>query len=611
MDMSSRDFDIKYNKILLFVIVVLSIFALRLFYLQVWKGNAYRDLAEQNALREITVYPARGYILDRNGEILVQNEAFYDLMVIPKHMSKFDTAELSSLLGISKADIEKRLAKAEKYARRLPSLFEKQINKETFALLQGKLYKYPGFYAQTRTLRQYPKPIAAHVLGYIGEVNDKIIKDNPYYKQGDYIGLNGLEKFYEDELRGKKGKSYVTVDVHNIEHSIYSKGKFDTAAEAGFPLHSTLDIKLQELAEELMKGKRGSIVAIEPETGEILAFVSAPCYNPNLLVGRERGKNYGKLYADSINRPLFDRALMAQYPPGSIFKLPQALIALQHGVITTHFSARCYGKNPPKGIPGCHNHPNCQNVRDGVKQSCNPYFQQVFKKMIEQDIHKSRFLDARVGLAMWDEDISSFGFGQRLGIDLPNCKSGFIPDTSFYDRWYGINHWAYSNFYSVSIGQGEVLLVPIQMANLAAIMANRGYYITPHLCRKIGDSIPDADYTTKHYTSVEKKYFDEVILGMYDVVHAAGGTGHNAAVSGIDVCGKTGTAENYKKGIKQADHAVFIGFAPMNNPKIAISVFVENSGFGGTWAAPIASLLIEQYINGKIKRADLLNKMKK
>jgi penicillin-binding protein 2 len=365
-------------------------------------------------------------------------------------------------------------------------------------------------------------------------------------------------------------------------------------------LQSTLDLDLQELAEQLMHNKRGSIVVIEPATGEILAFVSAPTYDPNLLVGRVRSSNYNKLLANQ-HKPLFNRALMAEYPPGSIFKLPQGLIAMQHGVVTEYTSIPC-----DKSQIGCHWHPDARNMREAVKMSCNPYFLAVFRRMIMQDKNKNRFIDSRIGLEQWNKDIYSFGFGVRLDIDLPHCRKGLIPTVTYYDRIYGENQWAFSNFRSVSIGQGEVGVIPLQMANLAAIMANRGYFVTPHLCRTLNDTlVPNKKNLRKRYTTVNSKYFEPMVWGMYDVVHESGGTAHRARMDNITICGKTGTAQNPHG----KDHAVFIGFAPMDNPKIAISVFIENSGFGGTWAAPIASLLVEKYLTREVKRKELMQQM--
>lgn len=587
------------SNIIAVIIGVFAIFFLRLFFLQV-VDNSYRTSANENALRNVTQYPARGLIYDRNGKLLVYNEAVYDLMVVPGLVKNMDTATFCNLIEISTEDFTKKLAKAKQHSRYAASVFEKQISKETYGKLQERMFLFRGFFVQPRTLRKYPKPIAAHVIGYIGEVDEKTIAENNYYRSGDYIGMSGLEKFYENDLRGKKGNKVLMVDVHNREKGSYQNGRFDTASIPGMSMQCSIDIDLQELAEQLMQNKRGSIVAIEPQTGEILAFVSAPAYDPNLLVGRVRSKNYAQLLNDP-QKPLFDRALMAEYPPGSIFKLPQGLIAMQHGVVNENTSIPC-----DKSLIGCHNHPDARTMREAVKMSCNPYFLGVFRRMIEQKKDKNRFVDSRIGLDLWNQDIYSFGFGTRLQIDLPNCRKGMVPTTEYYDRIYGQNQWAFSNFRSVSIGQGEIGVIPLQMANLAAIMANRGFFITPHLCRTLNDTIvPNKDYLQKHYTNVDPEHFQPFIEGMYDVVHEAGGTARRARIDSIAVCGKTGTAQNPHG----KDHAVFIAFAPMENPQIAISVFIENSGFGGTWAAPIASLLIEKYISGTVNRQDLLLQM--
>ncbi|MDE7072407.1 MAG: penicillin-binding protein 2, partial [Bacteroidales bacterium] len=442
--------------------------------------------------------------------------------------------------------------------------------------LQEYLYQFPGFYVQSRTLRRYPRPIAAHVLGDVGEVSESEIARNPYYQMGDYIGKSGLEKYYEEQLRGKKGVKVVMVDVLNREKGSYKGGMFDTVAVSGHELYSTLDASLQAYAEELMYGKRGSIVAIEPSTGEVLALVSAPTYDPNLLIGRVRSANYRVLLND-VQKPLFNRALMAYYPPGSIFKLPQALIGMQEKVITPYSGFAC-----DKSTVGCHNHPDAMSVAEGVRMSCNPYFYQVFRRIIMRGKDPNRFVDSRMGLERWDTLIRSFGLGQRLGIDLSDAKAGFIPDAAYYDRYYGRNQWAFSTIFSVSIGQGEIGLIPLQMANLASIMANRGYYRVPHLVRFIGEDKQVSPFvdTSAHYVPIDRKYFDPVVEGMYGAVHLPGGTARRAYIDTIPVCGKTGTSQNPHG----KDHAVFIGFAPQDNPRIAISVFLENSGFGGTWA---------------------------
>ena len=571
-------------------LAVAFIYWIRLFQLQIL-DNRYKIDAESNAIRNKVQYPGRGLIYDRNGEILVYNEAVYDLMIVPGQAKDIDWALLAELLEITEDGARERYKKARAYSRYAHSVFEKQISKEVYGKLQEYLYRFPGFYVQSRTLRRYPKPIAAHVLGDVGEVSEKEIAQNPYYKMGDYIGKNGLEKYYEEQLRGHKGVKVVMVDVLNREKGSYKDGMFDTSAVAGDELYSTLDAALQEYAEELMRGKRGSIVAIEPATGEVLALVSAPTYDPNLLVGRIRSNNYAKLLGDE-QKPLFNRALMAFYPPGSIFKLPQALIGMQEKVISSYSGFSC-----EKNLVGCHNHPDALCVADGVKMSCNPYFYQVFRRIIMRGKDPNRFVDSRLGLEKWDTLMRSFGFATRLGIDLTDVKAGLIPNAAYYDRYYGRNQWAFSTIYSLSIGQGEIGLIPLQMANLASIMANRGYYITPHLVRAVGESKvnPGID-TARHYTAIDRRYFDPVVEGMYGAVHLPNGTARRAKIDSVEVCGKTGTSQNPHG----KDHAVFIGFAPKDNPKIAISVFLENSGFGGTWAAPTASLLIEKYLTGKI-----------
>ncbi|MDD4545005.1 MAG: penicillin-binding protein 2, partial [Bacteroidales bacterium] len=535
-------------------------------------------------------------IYDRNGKLLVYNELVYDLMVVPRQVKPLDTALFCELVGITKDEFNEKMKKARTYSTYAPSIFEKQISKEDFGPIQEKLYQFPGFYSQNRTLRYYPKALAAHVLGYIGEVNDNIIKKNPYYKSGDYIGISGLEKYYEDILRGQKGNKITLVDVHNREKGSFQEGKYDTAAIAGENLYSTIDIELQEYAEKLMQNKRGSIVAIEPSTGEVLCFVSAPFYDPNLLVGRVRGKNYNKLIKDPA-QPLFNRALMAEYAPGSIFKVAQAMIALDLGVITPNTGFGC-----DRSLVGCHDHPSAANVRDAIKMSCNPYFYRVYQKIIMQKSENDK-VDSKYGLSLWDEEMYKIGFGKKLDIDLPNVLSGYIPDTNFYNKWYR-GQWNFYTIYSNSIGQGEVQVIPLQMANFAAVVANRGWYINPHLVRYFGDENSkkrNTKYQKKHFSLISKDYWNIAVEGMWAVVHEGGGTARRARIDDIEVCGKTGTVQN-----NGADHSVFICFAPKDNPKIAISVYIENAaGGGGTWAAPIASLVAEKYIRGEVLRKDV------
>ena len=585
----------RYVVIGIFVIVGL-VYLCRLAYLQIF-DDTYAELANRNALRYVTQYPSRGLIYDRNGKLLVYNEAVYDLMVIPRQVKNIDTLEFCNLLKITKEEFIKKMEKARAYSTYTPSIFEKQISKEDFAPIQEKIYQYEGFYAQSRTLRYYPESVACHVLGYIGEVNEEMIAKNPYYKKGDYIGMSGLEKSYEEILRGKKGSKITMVDVHNREKGSFKDGIYDTAAISGKNLYSTIDIELQKYAEALMKNKRGCIVAIEPSTGEVLCFVSAPYYDPNLLVGRVRGKNY-KALAEDISKPLFNRVLMAEYPPGSIFKIAQALIALDMGVILPNSGFVC-----DKSLVGCHGHPSATNVRDAIKMSCNPYFYRVFQRVVQQTNPKTGKIDSKYGLMLWNAAAKRMGFGTRLDIDLPNVRKGYIPDTTFYNKWYP-SGWNFHTIYSNSIGQGEVGVNPLQMANFAALVANRGWYITPHLVRSYGDEKQReklVKYSQKNYSLIASSYWDLAVEGMWGVVHEAGGTARRAMIDDIAVCGKTGTAENIGE-----DHSVFISFAPKTNPKIAVAVYIENArGGGGTWAAPIASLVIEKYIKGEVERKEM------
>lgn len=591
MNLSNRKFIVG-----LIFLVVGILFIARLFTIQVL-NDKYKLDSDSNVLREITQYPARGLIYDRKGELLVYNEAAYDLMLIPKQVKAVDTTALCSLLGIEIEEFREKFSKAKKYSRYKASTFLKEISSISYANIQEQLFRYPGFFVQTRTLRKYPRNSAAHILGYIGEVNQKTVEENSYYKSGDYIGKSGLEYSYEDLLRGTRGVKRVLVDVHNREKGSYLDGDSDTMAVTGTIIRTTLDIVLQEYGELLMQNKKGSIVAIEPKTGEILALVSAPSYDPNMLVGRAVKKNYPILSKDTLN-PLFNRALMAKYPPGSIFKTVQALIALEAGVITENASFPCI-----KSLVNCHNHPRATSVSSSVKMSCNPYYYSVFKRLIQQGKAKSIFKDSEIGLSIWSKNIKKFGFGIRLETDLPSIKRGDVPDVNFYNKWYGEGRWAFSTIYSLSIGQGEMGVIPLQMANLSAIIANKGYYYTPHFIKKIDktDSIPQ-QFTKKNNVGVQTKYFNPIVDGMFRVVNEAGGTARRAKIiDNILVCGKTGTAQNPHG----EDHSVFIAFAPKDNPQIAIAVFVENAGFGGTWAAPIASLMMEQYLTDSISTKNI------
>ena len=582
----------KFVILSIFLTIVL-VFLGRLFYIQVI-DDSYKLSANNQALMYVTQYPVRGLIYDRKGELLVYNEVAYDLMVVPKRVKNLDTLSFCKLMGISDSSFAIKMFGAIKHSRYKASVFEKQIPANEWASITEKLYKFPGFYGAKRTLRKYPESVGAHVLGYISEASPGDLKRDIYYKKRDYVGKRGLEKEYEKRLRGIRGNKVLLVDVHNRVKGSYQNGKYDILPIAGENLVSTLDRNLQKYGERLMGNKRGSIVAIEPNTGEILAMVSAPSYDPTLLVGRPRSQNYKMLLANDTLNPLFNRAIDAQYRPGSIFKLVEALIALDEGVISTETRFLCN-----REIIGCHGKHTNDNLIPAIQHSCNPYFWNVFKKLVQRGHYSSIFKDAAYGLNLWQERVKLFGLGVQLQTDLPGLKKGNVPDVNFYDRWYGANRWAFPTIYSVSIGEGEMLVVPIQMANLAATIANKGYFYTPHLVKSIGsNSVKRKEFTVRHETEVDAKHFDPVIEAMYRVVNKQGGTARRARIDSIDVCGKTGTVQNDP----WPDHSVFIAFAPKENPKIAIAVYVEHSDHGGTWAAPISSLMMEQYLTGEVKR---------
>ena len=569
------------------LIVFITIF-IKLFYLQIF-DETLKQSSDNNSQRHVTVYPGRGLIYDRNSVLLVCNEAAYDLMLVPRNLDEFDTLSLCHDINISIEEFYEKLEKCRKYSMYRPSIFHKQINSSQYAVLQEHLYKYPGSFVQARSLRKYNEGIAAHILGDIGEIDAKTLENDNYYSGGDYIGKSGVEKSYEELLRGKKGVEIFLVDVRgNIQGSYYD-GKYDIPATPGKDIHLTIDIELQRYGELLMKNKVGSIVAIEPKSGEILALVSSPSYDPKLLVGRARGHNYDSLL-NSPAKPLINRAVSSTYPPGSIFKIAIALVALQEGVIKTNSYFPC-----DVSKVACHGHPPANSVARGIQYSCNPYFYFVFKNTIQRGFEKSIFKDSRIGLNLWKEKIMTLGFNQALDIGLPGVNKGLIPDSDFYDKWYGKHRWAFSTIYSLSIGQGEVLVSPLQMANFCAILANRGFYHNPHILKKIDNEDYVGENTKKIFTPFAKEYFEEAVKGMDYVVNEEYGTGFYARLSDIRVCGKTGTVQNRGK-----DHSVFIAFAPKDQPQIALAVYVENAGFGGTWAAPIARLMIEKHIRGYV-----------
>ncbi len=577
------------KNVIIFIVVMIGIlFVVRLFFLQVL-DNKYKLSAENNVLRKITQYPARGLIYDRKGELLVYNEAVYDLLVTTNQVQNIDITELCSLLKIDQDTYLTKLESAKKYSKHKSSIFLEQISKEDFGFLEERLYKFPGFFVQARTLRKYPQPIASHILGYVGEVDQSEIKSDSYYSSGDYIGKNGIEKFYEADLRGEKGVEYKLVDVFNREKGAYLDGHFDTLSNTGKDLHISIDAKLQAYGELLMNGKKGSIVAIEPSTGEILSMVSSPSYDPNLLIGRVRGDNFKKLSNDTL-QPLFNRATMAQYPPGSTFKILNALVGLKEGVLSEATKYECQG-TVSYPIVCTHNHASPLDLSHAIEESCNPYFYKVYRSIIEQ----KKFATIQQGYEYWRSEIAKFGIGEKLYSDLLGQRNGNLPEASYFDHYYGKKGWRAITVRSLSIGQGEIELTPLQLANQAAIIANRGFYYPPHFVSSIEGN--PTQFNEAIQTGFEKAHFEDVIEGMSMVYNGESGSARWYKIDSLQMCGKTGTSENpFGK-----DHSVFIAFAPRNNPKIAISVVVENSGFGSMWAAPIASLMIEKYLTGTVK----------
>jgi len=581
---------------ILFVGIILLV---RLFFLQV-VDVSYKVSADNNSQRMVTQYPARGLILDRNGTTIVDNEAAYDLMVVPRQLQPFDTIEFSQILGMTREDVKatfKKLKSAKGYSSYKPSEFLRQMSAETYAVLQERLYKFPGFYVQPRTLRNYVRRIAPHLLGYVTEVDSSDIRRDNYYRSRDYIGKTGVERFYENELRGRKGVNILLVDVHNREVGSFRKGSLDTMSIVGSNLTLSIDADLQEYTEKLMSKMRGAAVAIEPVTGEILAMVSVPNYDPALLVGRIRSENYKKLEKD-VSLPLYDRSVMAVYPPGSTFKVAQGLVGLQEGVLTPNTRYGCAGAYTVGNFrQGCHSHASPLDLPQAIGNSCNTYFSIVFRNILDNSTNGT----LKENYVSWYNDILSFGFGRRLGIELPQENVGLVPTLDYYDRKYPRNRgsWKSLTVVSLSIGQAEMGCTVLQMANFASLIANGGYYYTPHLIKQINgrDTIPES-YSVRQYTAVDTSHFAVIREGMYLATTGAGGTAWRAAIPGIAMCGKTGTAENPHG----KPHSTFMAFAPKDNPKIAVAVYVENAGYGATWAAPVASLMIEKYLTGEVKR---------
>lgn len=575
----------KYVILAAFIFVGL-VFIVNLFRLQVLDPT-YKRFATNNILREVVQYPARGLIFDRNSKLLVFNKTAYDLLVTPNDVKQFDTLLLCSLLEISKLEFLKRFEEAVEYSRYRPSILVKQISPESFAILQEQLFKFSGFHTQARTLREYSHNTASHVLGYVGEVNQNDLARDNFYRTGDYIGINGIEKAYEMQLRGEKGVKKYLVDVHNRVQGSFRDGGEDRPAQIGKNLTSTIDVDLQMYAERLFQNKKGGMVAIEPATGEILAMISAPYYNPGLLVGRIRSENYLQLAADTL-KPLFNRALLAEYPPASTFKIANALIALQEQVISESTRYSCDG---PESWPiKCtHYHGSPVGVVSAIRESCNPFMWNTFRALFR------KFESSEEGYNAWRDYVLSFGVGRKLGADFSNEGEGSLPETSYFDGIYGRGHWNSLTVRSLSIGQGELGVTPLQMANYCAVIANRGFYYIPHVVKEVEGEPLNPKFQTKNYADISSGYFDIVIEGMEKSVQY-GAPGQNGVVQGISVCGKTGSAQNPHGSA----HSVFMAFAPKDEPKIALALYVEHGVWGSRYAAPMASLIIEKYLKGSI-----------
>lgn len=578
------------------IVLIVLVFIFRLFYLQII-NHEYKAWADSNAFLKKTLNPARGAIYDRNGELLVYNQLNYEVMMIPREVQAFDTLDFCNTLGITKEQYYKRMEDMKNrrlnpgYSSYTPQMFMNHLSTDEYGVLQEKLYKFPGFYVQSRTIREYSYPLAAHVLGNIGEVSRRDIENDPYYTSGDYSGRAGVERSYENFLRGEKGVEILLRDAHGRIKGKYEEGIHDVPPVSGRNLTLSLDIDIQAYGEELMKNLRGSIVMIEPATGEILCMISTPTYDPSLLVGRQRGKNHVML-EENPNKPLFDRSIMGFHPPGSTFKVAQALIFLQEGVIVPSTNYTCHGGYPLgwRGKPACHAHPSPLSLIPALATSCNSYFCWGLHDMLD---NRRRYPTVQEGFEVWKDHMVSMGFGYRLGIDLPSEKRGYIPNSKVYDRMHD-NRWSSIKIISIAIGQGEITTTPLQICNLAATVANRGYFITPHVVKGIQDTVLDNQYIEKRFPTIEQKHYLPVAEGMHQAVVA--GTCRRAAIPGMEVAGKTGTAQNPHG----KDHSLFMGFAPFEQPKVAISVLVENVGFGATYAVPIGRLMMEMYLNGEL-----------
>jgi penicillin-binding protein 2 len=588
----------KKNLILGALIFIALVLVVRLFYIQVI-DDSYKITASNNVLRHEEQYPARGLIFDRNGKLIVGNKTIYDLMVIPREMQAFDTLEFCQIFNISQVHCQTLLNDVNRRRRRIgyqATVFLKQVPAELYGVFQEKSFKFPGFYVQARTLRNYPRNIAGNLLGYVTEVDTATMRRNPYYKMGDYIGRTGIEEGYEEALRGQKGLSIYVRDVHNQIKESYEDGEYDINAITGNDIICTIDGDLQEYGEGLMRNKIGSIVAIEPATGEVLSFISSPGIDPSLLVGINR--NFQALQRNPL-KPLFNRAAMSPYPPGSVFKIANALIGLQEKTLTPETRYGCaMGYKVGRGVE-CHSHPSPTDLRQSIQMSCNAYYCYAFRNIIDNP----KYENIEESFLKWRDYVESFGFGKKLGSDIPNEQGGLLPSVRTYDRIHGKGRWKSLSIISLAIGQGEIGTTPLHLANFAAIIANRGYYHTPHVVRNVEGNAPNPKYAERHYAAIDTANYIPVIDGMYMAVNGAPGSGstaRSAQIPGIEVCGKTGTAQNPHGD----NHSVFICFAPRNNPKIAVAVYLENAGWGAQWAAPIASLMIEKYMNKEVLRKD-------
>jgi len=591
------DYSKKSTFIVVAFLLVAVVLLARLFWIQVLDPS-YKVTANNNVLRYEVQYPARGLIIDRHGTLLVDNQTTYDIMVVPRELKPFDTTAFCDIFHLSYNQFKATINDLYRRRRSIgyqPMAILKQAPAEYYAVFQEKAFLFAGFYAQARTLRNYPRHMAGNLFGYVAEVDTTTINRNPYYKSGDYIGKSGIEQSYEEYLRGNKGVSIFVRDVHNQIKESYKDGEYDSAAEAGKNLICTIDGDLQAYGEWLMQNKVGSVVAIEPATGEVLALITSPGIDPALLVGINR--NFQRMQADPM-KPLFNRAIMSPYPPGSTFKVTNALIGLQEKVVTPTTRYGC-ARGFHVGIlsVGCHSHPSPLDLVQSIGMSCNAYYCNVFRSIIDNP----KYASVQESFERWSDYVQSLGYGQKTGIDLPSEQSGSLPTVARYDRIHGAGRWKSLSIISLAIGQGEMGATPLQMANFAAIVANRGYYHTPHVIRCTEDSSFVYDNSERHNTMIDTSYFSLIVEGMHWAVYKPGGTAHRAAIPGIEICGKTGTAQNPHG----EDHSTFMCFAPRNNPQIVIAAYIENAGFGATWAAPIASLMVEKYLTREVKRTDL------